>query len=377
MLKRTVDRLVESVLDSNPAIGIVVGVFDGESRQIFSYSNGPEDATPLPTQNTLYEIGSVTKLFTATLFAYLMTEEIVSYDSKVKNLIPALSDFPENVTLGRLATHTAGLPTLPKNIYRSLIKDRHNPYANYTANDFLDYLKSYRLKNKPKSWDRIHYSSLGMGLLGMALCDSLKLTYGEAVAAYICKPLGLRDTTTLMSEEQRKRFAQPHTARGKPTVKWDIPAMPGAGALVSTIADLLTFVEAYLNVSETGLETTFASMLQIYAESFVPSSKYEQFIGAISNRIAKRRGLRFQTEFADFQGIGLGWFLLNFPTIKAKVWFHNGATLGSRAMIAVVPESKTGVAVLTNFGMDDLSILFPKASVEEVGLGVLEFLNSS
>lgn len=325
----------------------------------------------------LYEIGSVTKLFTAALFACLLEQGLVMTDSRVKDLIPALADFPEEITLARLATHTAGLPALPGNIYRSLLKDRHNPYTNYTAGDLLDYLNSYRPKDRPKSWDRIHYSTLGMGLLGLALCNRLGLDYGQAIEAYICRPLGLQGTTAVLSEDQQKRFAQPHTPRGQPTVKWDLPAMPGAGALVSTIADLLTFIEAHLNESETGLETAFASMLQIQAESFAPASKYQQLIGTISNRIARRRGLRFQTEFSNFKGIGLGWFLMDLPTIKAELWFHNGATRGSQAMVAIAPESKTGVAVLTNRGLDDLSILFPKAGVEEIGLGVLEFLNAS
>lgn len=375
MLPGKIEELVEPVVDGKPGSGIAIGVFDGQQRHFDGYGDASENTSAIPTENTLYEIGSVTKLFTATLLACLAAEGLVTLEDPVQKHIPALPHFPTNITLGRLASHTAGLPSLPKNIIRAMLKDRKNPYANYTVDDLLDYLQGYRPSAWPQTWDQIHYSNLGMGLLGLILGNCLNLSYGEAIERYIGRPLGLQDTTIKMSEAQQNRFAQPHTFRGKPTPRWDMPALAGAGALLSTTADLLTFIEAHLDGAEIHLETACRTTLQIRATSFARPSKYVRLIGAISGHFARRRGLRFQTEFSDFQGIGLGWFLLNLPAYPVKVWFHNGATLGSHAMIAIAPETQTGVVVLTNRGLDDLSILFPKASVEEIGLGILEYLH--
>ncbi len=368
MLQEKIAFLVDKVLDGKPGISIAIGIFDGQRRHFYGYGD--------TTESTLYEIGSITKIFTTTLLACMAAEESVALADPVKNHLPALPDFPANITLERLATHTAGLPALPKNIVRSMMKDRRNPYANYAVEDLMDYLKAYQPQTQPKSWDHIHYSTLGMGLLGLALCHRLELTYTEAVDRYICKPLGLQNTTINMNETQRDRFAQPHNYFGRPTPRWDIPTLAGAGALLSTVADLLTFIEAHLCDSGSRLESAIAATLKIRATTFAQPSKYARLIGAISSYSAKRKGLRFQTEFSDFKGIGLGWFLLNLPGNQAKIWFHNGATQGSRAMIALAPESKTGVVVLTNHGINDLGILFPKASVEEIGLGILTYLNS-
>src|SRR4029453_3090616 len=135
-----------------------------------------------------------------------------------------------------LATHTSGLPRLPSPFTP---KNPANPYADYSVEDLYRFLSSHELRRDIGS--QYEYSNLGGGLLGHVLARRAGMDYEALVRARITGPLGMNDTRIVLTPEMRGRLAAGHNAALKPVPNWDLPTLAGAGALRSTVNDLLKF----------------------------------------------------------------------------------------------------------------------------------------
>jgi serine-type D-Ala-D-Ala carboxypeptidase/endopeptidase len=308
-------------------VGLVVGVLRDGVPSVFGYGRMSKDDPRVPDGATVFEIGSITKVFTAALLATLADEGKVALDDPLQRHLPpgwiAPSREGHPITLERLSTHTSGLPRLPGNLGA---KDLRNPYANYTDQRLRDFLAEYRLGRTPG--ERYEYSNLGAGLLGWILARVDGRPYEDLAIDRICGPLGLRDTRIALSDDQKRRLAPGH-ARGAAAWNWDIPVISGAGALRSTADDLLRFLAANL-----------------------------------AGRYASTHEPRFRTSEKG-PWVGLGWHLSPLPgSGRAMVW-HNGGTGGYRSFAAFVKESRTAVVVLSNSAED---------VVDPLGVSILELL---
>src|SRR5262245_52455767 len=170
-----IDRIVEKHQGRSTGAGIAVGVIDGKKTSVLGYGRVSKDAEGKPRGDTIYEIGSVTKVFTAFLLADLAQEGIVKLNDPIRLYLPpdvtAPRDADKEILLSNLAEHRSGLPRLPAN----LPAYSEDPYANYGADRLYDFLKSHRLKWPVDS--RYEYSNLGMGLLGHLLERASKTPY--------------------------------------------------------------------------------------------------------------------------------------------------------------------------------------------------------
>jgi len=177
-----------------------------------------------------------------------------------------------------------------------------------------------------------------MGVLGHVLSRRLRLNYGHAVRDHLCTPLGLADTTFRPSEEQEKRLLPGHSARGVPVPGWTFPALPGAGALRSTVPDLLRFLDANLGHQDAGL----GGALRL---AHVPR--------------VEARGKR----------VGLGW---NVSEVEGRpvVW-RSSVTGGSTGFLGFSAEADTGVVLLSDHSRSFLASLLGRVPVEEPGLTLL------
>jgi CubicO group peptidase (beta-lactamase class C family) len=224
--------------------GMVVGVLWGGEQRIGAYGVLNE-CGQAPSEHTVFEIGSVTKVFTALALADMVLRGDVALDDPVRKCLPATVHMPswrgEEITLLHLATHTSSLPRLPDNLAKT-IKHQANPYANYQVSDMYEFLSSYKLGRPLGS--REEYSNLGMGLLGHALELVAGKSYEELVRERILQPLGMNDTSIALSTDQLGRLAPGHTCDGKLTGNWDTPALAACGAFRSTMHDMLVFIEA-------------------------------------------------------------------------------------------------------------------------------------
>jgi CubicO group peptidase (beta-lactamase class C family) len=197
------------------------------------------DSTPM-TADTLFEIGSITKMFTGLLLAQAVAVGRVTLDDPIAKHLPVGLMLPPDVaaiTLGQLATHTSGLPRLPADLSPANTSD---PYADYSTASLHASLQNCKLTGPAPQ--PAAYSNLGIGLLGHLLTRVYGVSYENLLREKITRPLGLTDTVITLDNSQQARLAPPHSGSQR-VANWTFDAMAGAGAIRSTAADLLRFVE--------------------------------------------------------------------------------------------------------------------------------------
>jgi CubicO group peptidase (beta-lactamase class C family) len=289
--------------------GLAIGVWDGEETFTWHTRELPAGA------GSVFEIGSITKVFTATLLAGMAQEGLVALDDPVAKHLPA--EPPRRgraITLEDLACHRSGLPRLPKGtLWPALTGDRHDPYAKIDA-AWLD-AAIPRTEPRREPARRVVYSNYGAGLLGYALARRAGRSYDELVQERICAPLGLRDTGAGVDGG---RLAEGHTRLGRPAAHWHFDALAGAGALRSTVTDLLAFLR--LQAGE-------------------PSGPLADAARETQRERAHRGNV----------GFGLGWLLLPAGRrLPFDLVFHDGGTGGFRSAAAVAPDRRIGVVLLSS-----------------------------
>ncbi len=327
--------LVDRVDTQHQSVGIVVGVIEPEGRRVIAYGH-LEKGDPRPLNgDTIFEIGSATKVFTSLLLADMVQRGEVALDDPVAKYLPPSVKMPErngrSITLVDLATHTSGLPRMPTNFTP---KDIANPYADYSVEQLYRFLSGYQLTRDIGS--QYEYSNLGGGLLGHVLARRAGMDYETLVRSRICDPLGMKDTRITLTPEMTARLAVGHNQGLEPVENWDLPTLAGAGALRSTANDMLTFLAANLGYTKSPLTPAMAEMLKVRRPTGQP-------------------GLE----------IALGWHIY---TINGKeiVW-HNGGTGGYRSFMGFDPKARIGVVALSNtstmVGVDDIARHLLNASV--------------
>jgi CubicO group peptidase (beta-lactamase class C family) len=325
--------LVERIDVQQLGIGLVVGVIDAQGKRIVSYGSAAESSTQPLNGQSVFEIGSATKVFTALLLADAVQRGEVALTDPISRYLPADVKAPvrggRQITLEDLATHTSGLPRLPSNLAPA---DPTNPYANYTVAQLHAFLSSYELPRDIGA--RYEYSNLGAGLLGHLLARRAGVDYETLVRTRITQPLGMTSTAIRLSANMKPRLVAGHNAGRVAVPLWDIPTLAGAGALRSTAEDLLTFLSAQLGLTPTPLSTTAASMLA-------------------TRRPTGQPGL----------DIALGWHLMKTPGGGEIAW-HNGGTGGYRSFIGFDRANRTGVVVLSN--------MFTAAGPDDIGRHLLD-----
>ncbi|HEY3927520.1 MAG TPA: serine hydrolase [Candidatus Koribacter sp.] len=332
------DLLVNRIDKDHQSVGIVVGLVDANGRRFVSYGKFDTAADSRPVDpNTVFEIGSVTKVFTSLLLADMVQRGEVALTDPVAKYLPPTVKVPQRngkqITLEDLATQSSGLPRLPSNLKP---KDPTNPYADYSVDDLYAFLSSYELTRDPGS--QYEYSNLGVGLLGHALARRAGMDYDKLVRTRILEPLGMKSSGIALTADEKSRFAVGHDATMKPYPYWDLPTLAGAGALRSTASDMLTFIAANLGYVKSPLAAAMAA------------------------QIAVRR----PTGTAGLE-IALGWHILNRD--GHEIIWHNGGTGGFRSYVAFEPKSGRGVVLLSNasttIGVDDIGqhLLNPNAAL--------------
>jgi CubicO group peptidase (beta-lactamase class C family) len=308
--------LAERVDVQKQGVGIVVGVIDPHGRRVVAYG-APEKGDKRPLDgDTLFEIGSITKVFTALLAADMAQRGEVKLDDPIQKYLPPNVKIPERggkqITLIDLATHTSGLPRMPEN-FRP--KDPSRPYADYTVDALYSFLTSYELRRDIGV--KYVYSNLGFGLLGLGLAQRAGMDYEKLVVTRICDPLGMTSTRITLSDSLRRRFAAGHTSDLVTVPEWEIPSLAGAGALRSSANDLLTFLAAMMGYTDNPLAAAQKKTLSIKRATGAP-----------------------------FMETGMGW---DIDTRGGnEIISKGGATAGYTGFIGYSPQSRVGVVALAN-----------------------------
>src|SRR5262245_3221653 len=235
--------LVKRIVQQKQAVGIVVGVIEPTGRRVVAYGNLGHGDPRTVDGDTIFEIGSISKVFTSLVLADMVRRNEVSLDDPAAKYLPENVRMPErsgkSITLLDLSTHSSGLPPVPSNLKP---KDPRNPYAGYSVDDLYQFLSSYTLPRDPGS--EFEYSNLGAGLLGHLLAYRAGTDYENLIRVRITEPLGMPDTGITLSSSMKQRMATGHNSILASVLNWDLPTLAGAGALRSSANDMLTLLEA-------------------------------------------------------------------------------------------------------------------------------------
>src|SRR6185369_3862692 len=190
---QSLEELCKQRVDSEETPGIAVAIIEDGKTKFINYGQSNLSTHEPVTSKTLFEIGSVTKTFTCSIFAYLIQKKELNLNDRAQNHLPSSIQLPEKkgkaITLLHLASAHSGLPRMPGNFYPA---DQSNPYIDYTEKELTSFLNNCELKNEPGT--TYEYSNLGMGLLGFILTQVKSKPYPELVKEVILSPLGMNQT---------------------------------------------------------------------------------------------------------------------------------------------------------------------------------------
>jgi CubicO group peptidase (beta-lactamase class C family) len=319
-------EMLEERVTSGRNAAIVVGILENGARRTIAYGVRAAGADSID-EHTVFEIGSITKVFTASLLAAMVQRGEVRLDDPIAKYLPPTVRAPSRagrqITLLDLSTQHSGLPRLPGNLRPA---DADNPYADYTVDDLYRFLSTHSLKRDVG--EKFEYSNLGVGLLGHVLARRAGASYEAALTERLLDPLGLDDTRIRLSRDMAARLAVGHTPRGRVAKNWDLGALAGAGGLRSTSDDLLTFAAAHFD--STG---PLFQVLQMTLHA-------QRSLGATGG-----------------DSIGLNWLLMR--SGDGAVAWHNGGTGGYRSFLGLDRGRRRAVVVLTSTAtsVDDLGMM--------------------
>ena len=321
-LRALVDQLAEPVIQDGDAVGLSVGVLTPDGSLTTGFGKLAADRDERPDGDTLFEIGSITKVFTGLCLADMVEAGVVALDDPIEKHLPPTVEFkqppPRTITLRHLVTHTSGLPRIPLAV---AFADQSDPYAKFNEERLVEILNSYEWQ--PEAGTEFAYSNLGMGMLGWMLGRKCDTSYEQVVRERICEPLGMADTRMTLNEDQRRRLAAGHNVSGEPVDNWRFDVLAGAGALLSTANDLLRFAEANLHPDRESLQPRLAKAIRLSQQ---PHGETDD-----SNT-----------------AVGLAWMIRQGNGERGRLLWHNGATGGYSCFLGLLPERGIAVVVLTN-----------------------------
>jgi D-alanyl-D-alanine-carboxypeptidase/D-alanyl-D-alanine-endopeptidase len=297
------------------SVGTVIGMLEGGTRRVLSYGCHSLEKIAAPDGDSVFEIGSITKVYTAMLLAEMARRGEVSLDEPVEDLLPQGTAVPkrrgQKIALRHLSTHCSGLPRMPDNFNA----DGPDPYRHYTVEDLYQFLSNHTLTCDVGTVEE--YSNLGVGLLGHALACRAGKTYEALLRERVLEPLGLDSTAITLSRSMSKRLAPGHDAALKSVPGWNLGPSPleGAGALRSTVNDQLTLLETIFGHRKSNLD------------------------GALEDTLTIRQ------RIAD-DDVALGWG--SRVTNDDEMFGHDGGTAGYRSMLLFYRHARVGVVLLSN-----------------------------
>ncbi|MGX1134462.1 CubicO group peptidase (beta-lactamase class C family) [Streptomyces glaucescens] len=302
------ERLAAAV-DAVDAPDAVFAVSRGGRRTV--HCGGTAAPPPVPREELRYEIGSASKTFAGLLLVQLVRRGLLTGgEPAAACLDPGRRDARDPVTLAHLVTHTAGLPTLPRDFYaRGLPAWRTNPYARYPADRVTDAFLRHRTRHRPGT--RWHYSNFGVAVLGHAVAAATGTPWDDLLAAHVLRPLGLHGTALRAADDPETDAAGRAGDGRTPVPAFDAGGFTAAGAVRATPHDLLTFLEAHLDPNG------------------VPRALRTPVL---------RRGLGHRHVHT------VAWF--RHPAPGGPMYFHCGATLGQQAFLGFRPDTGTALAAL-------------------------------
>lgn len=297
---------------------IAIGVIDQDGIRYYNFGSRNSSGAEV-NEHSIFEIGSISKTFTATLLADQVLHGELAVDDPVNGLLPNGHRVPvlgnQQITLGHLSDHTSGLPRMPLNFSPV---NPNNPFADYTDSQMYEFLSGYTPIREVGA--EFEYSNLAVGLLGHALSLHAGKSYEELLREVITVPLGMNETKITFDEQMKNNLAVGQDEFGLSTENWDFTTLAGAGAIRSSTSDMMKYLSAQLGITQTPLKPVLELTQQKRHENY-----------------PVRAG-------DDPVGMGLGWIIASKG--ESDNHWHNGGTGGYRTYICFNKSMQKGVVVL-------------------------------
>lgn len=328
-LDTVVERAIIDFMQSPQNCGLSIGIIKGDSNYFYNYGETKRSNKTLPDQNTLFEIGSITKTFCGLILANAVNEGKIKLDDDIRKYLPGkypqLEINRQFIQIKHLANHTSGLPRVPEDMHTQFNFDKLDPYKNYDKKMMLGYLKNVTLLSKPGTV--CEYSNYGMALLGLILEKVYDKSFEELVKEKICLPNGMNSTGINLTSGQSDLFATGYNKNGDWTPHWHLDGMVAAGGIKSSTTDMLAYL--HYNVTEKDSATKLAHI----------------------------------STFNDRSNVALAWHIVKTKAGNELIW-HNGATFGFSSFCGFIKEKKIAVVVLSNSAN----------YVDYIGIAILKYL---
>lgn len=334
-LEKVLRKFVQMEVDFAKNPGVIVGVIEGDSSYVYGFGEIKKKTGILPTENTVFEIGSITKVFTASVLELLVREEVLNWKDPISKFLEkeTYHESLGSITLLELVTHTSGLPRLPYN-FGTKEHEKNNPYAYYTNKDLFEFMKAYPLTNEKEYL----YAHLNYALLEYILEKATKESLTELIQTRILAPLEMTNTFFTMPNPTNLVMAQGYLLTGETAPLWSCQTFKGAVGMKSTVEDLLKFIHANIHPPHSELTQAFTKMHD-------------------AKQSANMKNIK----------IGIGWHLVKPKKKYYSIIGHSGSTAGHQCYIGFIKETETAVIVLSN----------AKNSLDNLGGYLLKMLNNN
>ena len=303
------NNLIRDVISKLPSQSqLAIAIIENGKTKFHGVEKRNDSIHTIQNQEHLFEIGSISKVFTATLLADFVLNQRLALDANINDYLDFQIKDDAKITFGQLATHTSGFPRIPASLAFASLE---NPYKDYSEEKLIHYLKNdLSILSEPGTV--CEYSNLGAAVLGYFLSIIDTSSYEEMLQTKIFSKYDMLHSTSERSSIDHS-FVTGLNDQGVQVSNWDMAAFAGAGAVISSVEDLSKFAIAQFD--------------------------------SINTELALTRQNHFTVN--DAYSMGLGWSLITADT--GSIWnWHNGGTGGYSSSIIIDTKAQHGVIVLSN-----------------------------
>ena len=290
---------------------ISLAFINGENVTYYGLKRQNDSILYFSNYQDIFEIGSITKVFTANILAKSVIDNKIKLDENINDYLDI--KFKNNISISfkSLANHTSGLPRMPSN-FEQEASSSDNPYKHYDDKYLKDYLINF-MEIDNKDIGNSAYSNLGTGLLGYTLSNIYNLNYQELYEKYIFSKYNMKNTAFNL-DLVNKKLVKGLDAEGNYTSNWELASLASAGGILSNVEDLAKYGIAHFNKSNLDLMLMTKKTVKV----------------------------------DDRVDTGLGWHIINSEKSDNKWHWHNGGTGGYTSSMAIDIKNFVGVIVLSN-----------------------------
>lgn len=300
------------ILRSAPDTAEIAFAVIREGQPTFvGYQKQGDSIIEVNNRNSIFEIGSISKVFTSTLLAKFVVDGTIDLDESINSYLPFELHNNTQITFLNLSNHTSGLPRMPDNFLLAAMQSPTNPFKAYSDSMLYDYLQNTLTLEFESGTDN-QYSNLGTGLLGFVLANISGHSFAKLLDDIIFSPFNMR-YSTVGPDFNKGHLVHGYDANGRRADHWEFGQLAGAGGIYASISDLAIFASHQINASNDYLLLT------------------HQPTYTLDN------GMK----------IGLGWHIVDLDIVKNVLW-HNGGTTGFTSSFALDKEHQNGVILLSN-----------------------------